>query len=99
MPQPDRSLVPRVRRDHVGGADLLLHLARRPIRKAGKGFWQRSACSNLDGPQRRFLHRREEEFAQRWTRAGALVSLGGVDDLAERDGAAFPGLLFEQRTD
>ena len=42
----------------------------------------------MDGSQRRLLHRRQTEIPEGRARAGPLVPLGSVDDLAERNGAA-----------
>ena len=58
-----------------------------------------SARGALDGPQRRFLHRRKTKIAAGRARAGALVPLGSSDDMAERNGADVPGLLLQRRTD
>src|ERR1700685_194775 len=50
MAQPQRALVPRFRGDHVGGSNVLLRLAGRPIftdGETGRGGWE--ASTSVDG--------------------------------------------------
>src|ERR1700722_6992470 len=98
MAQSHHPVVPCVRGNYVGRADLLLHVARWAIRKTGEGGETGGALASLDGAQRRLLHSRKEKFTERGSRAGSLVPVGSADDLAERSGATFSGLLLEQRT-
>ena len=93
-----RAVVPRLCRNHVGRPDLLLHLAGRPILQSLKRT-RRARPRPLDGPQRRFLHRRKTEIAARRTRTGALVPLGSGHDMAERNGADVHGLLLQRWID
>src|ERR1700687_3472002 len=85
MAESQRAVVSRFRWCHVGRADVLLHVARRPVWKAreesGRG---RDGFGSVDGAQRRLLHRRETKVAGRDAGAGPLVSLGSVDDVAGR---------------
>src|SRR5580704_6866079 len=99
MAKPHHPVVPRFRWNYVGRADLLLHVARWTIRKAGEGSETGSALASLDGAQRRLLHGRKEKFAERRSRAGAVVPVGSADDVVERRRAALLSLLLEQRTD
>src|SRR5580698_2148805 len=97
MAQPERAMVPRFRSDHVGWPDLLLHMVGWAIRPTGeKRRSRRPAAAGLDGAQRRFLCGRETEVAGSFAGASAMVPLGSVDDLAERNGTAFSCLLFQR---
>src|ERR1700683_9322 len=99
MAQPERAMVPRFCSDHVGWANLLLHVAGRAIRTTGeKKRSKRTAAAGVDGAQRWFLCGRETEVAGSFTRASPLVPLGSVDDVAEWNGAAFSCLLFQRGT-
>src|SRR6516164_3246770 len=83
MVEPRRALDPCVRRDCVGWPNLLLHLARRPVRAAGEKLGaQRRVSIHMDGAQRRLLRRREANQPRCERGAGALVSLGSVHHLA-----------------
>src|SRR6266404_1138626 len=85
MAEPQRPVVSRFRGDHVGRADILLHVAGRPVRKdREESGSERDSFGSLDGAQRRLLHRRETKVAGRGAGTGSLVSLGSVDDVAER---------------
>src|SRR5207253_3116490 len=83
MAKPHCAVVSRFRGDHVARADVLLHLAGRPVRKARKeSGGERDSFGGVDGAQRRFLLRRETRVAGRSAAAGPLVSLGSIDDVA-----------------
>src|SRR6266481_389372 len=85
MAEPQRAVVSRFRWNHVGRADVLLHVARRPVWKAREESGrERDGFGGVDGAQRRLLHRRETKVAGRGAGTGPLVSLGSVDDVAER---------------
>src|SRR5260370_14077955 len=89
MGEARRAVALRFRGDHVGRADLLLHVARRPVRKTREeGGSERYSFGGVDGAQRGLLHCRETEVAGRGAGAGPLVSLGSVDDVA--GGGGFP---------
>src|SRR5216684_4161109 len=99
MAESQRALVSRFRRHHVGRANLLFHLARRPIHKAReKSRFERARFKSLDGAQRRFLHRRETKIAGCGAGAGPLVSLGSVRDVAGRRNSPRPCVLPRRRT-
>src|SRR5260370_22567994 len=94
MAEPRRAVASRVRGDHVGRADLLLHVARRPVRKTREeGGSERYSFGGVDGAQRGLLHCRETEVAGRGAGAGPLVSLGSVDDVAGGRGSPRPWVL------
>src|SRR2546427_12709707 len=94
MAEPQRAVVSRFRGNHVGRADVLLHVARRPIWKAREESGrQRDGFGSVDGAQRRLLYRRETKVAGCGAGAGPLVSLGSVDDLAGRGGSPPPCVL------
>src|SRR5271165_5856285 len=97
MAEPAGALVSCFCSHHVGRPNLLLHLAGRPIYQA------REECSNgrhrpvdMDGPQWRLLHCRQTAVLKGGAGPSSMVSLGSVNDLAERDGAACSRLLFQQ---
>src|ERR1700730_10342496 len=99
MAQPEPAMVPRFCRHPVGWANLLLYVVGRPIQAAReKCRGSRNTASGLDGAQWRLLHGSETGLAGSLARASALVSLGSIDDVVERDGAAFPHLLFQRGT-
>ena len=98
MAEPSSALVPCFRCHHVGGPNLLFHLARRTFWQAGEAQRRRWTIPvDLDGSQRRLLYRRQTEIPGGRARASSLVSLGSTDDLAEWNGADVPGLLFQLR--
>src|SRR5947207_12645926 len=94
MAERQRAVVSRFRWCHVGGTDVLLHVARRPVWKARKESGrERYGFGSVDGAQRRLLHRRETKVAGRDAAAGPLVSLGSVDDVAGWGGSPRPCIL------
>src|SRR5208282_3060639 len=83
MDPPRGAVVPCVCGNHVGRPNLLLHLARRPIRKTRKGIRRPANTSGgMDGPQRRVLLRRKTEVSWGLARVSPLVSLGSFNDVA-----------------
>src|SRR5260370_41408326 len=83
MAEPQRAVVSRFRGDPVGRADLLLHVARRPVRKTREeGGSERYSFGGVDGAQRGLFHCRETEVAGRSPVPGRMVSPGSVDDVA-----------------
>src|SRR5947208_9679998 len=95
MAEPQRAVVSRFRWCHVGGTNVLLHVARRPVWKARKESGrERYGFGSVDRAQRRLLHRRETKVAGRDAAAGPLVSLGSVDDVAGWGGSPLPCILL-----
>src|SRR5579863_1653127 len=99
MAESAGALVPRFRGNHVGGPNLLFHLARWTIwqaRKASLGGGHNPGA--MDGPQRRLLHGQSTEIAWSRARASPLVSLGSIDDVAEWNAIAGACVLLQFRT-
>src|SRR5260370_22040951 len=94
MAEPQRAVVSRFRGDHVGRADVLFHVAGRPVRKnREESGSERNSFGSVDGAQRRLLHRRETKVARRWAGTGPLVSLGSTHDVAGGRGSPWPCVL------
>src|SRR5713226_10181392 len=99
MAEPQRALVSRFRWHHVGRANLLFHLARRPVWKTReKSGGERDSFGGVDGAQRRFLQRRKTKVAGRRAGAGPLVSLGSAYDVGGRRNSPRPRVLPGRRT-
>src|SRR6185369_7167641 len=98
MAQLTRALVPRFRRNPLGGPNVLLHLVGRASWKARGKNLPRINPDTVDGSQRWLFHRGETENSRSWTRATSLVPLGGGQHLAQRYASSRPCLLLEQRT-
>src|SRR5262245_36390092 len=103
MGEPPPPMGPRLRRDSMGGNDLLLHLVGWPIRgargpKPTQPRRERTRKACLDGPQRRLLCRGEAEEAEHSSGETALVPLGSGVDLANRYFAVYSGVLPRANT-